>query len=195
MARILLVEDEDVQRRELEAILKSAGHEVFLAGNGAQALVLARDKKPDILLSDIAMPKMDGPDLCRHVRSDPKIADTWIVLITALEGGDAMEAATGAGTDDFVRKPVKREDILNRLALGVRARAARLEAAELREQLEAFQATQDALVAALDAGVRGIEEAAARMGEGEAAESLRILQETHAAVGRLLEGVRLVEGG
>ena len=83
MASVLLVEDEDVERKLIDSVLRNAGHQVLLAGNGAQAMVVAADKRPDIILSDINMPKMNGTELCGKVRAIPDLAGTYIILITA----------------------------------------------------------------------------------------------------------------
>src|SRR5262245_43586719 len=112
MATVLVVEDEDVQRKTIDTILRASGHQVLLAGNGAQALIVAVDKRPDIILSDINMPKMSGTELCQKVRGTPEIASTWIILVTAFEKDGTRKASMEAGADDFVRKPVEMDDLV-----------------------------------------------------------------------------------
>ena len=195
MATVLVVEDEDVQRKTIDTILRTSGHQVMLAGNGAQALIVALDKRPDIVLSDINMPKMSGTELCQKIRATPELAGTWIILITAFEKEGTRTASMEAGADDFVRKPVEMDDLVMRVDLGVRYRTVRREADAARGRLQAYQKTQDALVAALDAVVRGMEESAGRLQQNDAGAALDSLNEAHAEVQRLLAGVELIEGG
>lgn len=195
MATVLVVEDEDVQRKTIDTILRNSGHQVMLAGNGAQALIVALDKRPDIVLSDINMPKMSGTELCQKIRATPELAGTWIILITAFEKEGTRTASMEAGADDFVRKPVEMDDLVMRVDLGVRYRTVRREADAARGRLQAYQKTQDALVAALDAVVRGMEDSAGRLQQNDAGAALVSLNEAHAEVQRLLAGVELIEGG
>lgn len=76
MARILIVEDELVFRTMLETMIRLEGHEVFLAANGETGLAQARNKKPDIILSDIEMPGMDGLSLVKSVRCPSSVRAT-----------------------------------------------------------------------------------------------------------------------
>src|SRR3989338_7588545 len=130
MARILLVEDEEIQRKALEAILRSANHQVLLAGNGAQALALALDKKPDVIVSALGPPKMDGKALCEKVRASPGIEGTFVIVVTGMEGEVPRLESMLAGADDFVRKPVQKEDLVHRGEIGGGLGALRREGAE-----------------------------------------------------------------
>lgn len=195
MARILLVEDEDTQRKALEMMLKSADHQVFLASNGAQAVLLARDKKPDVIVSDFAMPKVTGKELCEKVRATPGIEGTYLIVLTALEGEVHRLESMLAGADDFVRKPVQREDLVNRVEVGVKVRALRRENAEHGARVQLFQATQDLLVAAVDAGIRGLEEAAGKLQASDAAGAMAALKRAHGEVRQTLARVTAPEGG
>jgi DNA-binding response OmpR family regulator len=195
MATVLVVEDEDIQRKTIDTILRASGHQVLLAGNGAQALLVAVDKRPDIILSDINMPKMSGVELCQKVRATSEIAATYIILITAHEKEGTRDAALEAGADDFVRKPVEMDDLVTRVRIGSRSHKVRAEADGLRAKAGAYQKTQDSLVAALDAAVKGLEETAGRLQQSDPGAALAVLQESHAEVQRLLAGVELPEGG
>ncbi len=195
MATVLVVEDEDVQRKTIDTILRASGHQVLLAGNGAQALIVAVDKRPDIILSDINMPKMSGTELCQKVRSTPELAGTWVILITAFEKEGTRAASMEAGADDFVRKPVEMDDLVMRVGIGDRYRSVRRESDAARERFQAYQRTQDSLVAALDAVVRGMEEAAGLIQQNDPGAAMVSLNEAHASVQRLLAGVELTEVG
>lgn len=189
MARILLVEDEEIQRKALEAILRSANHQVLLAGNGAQALALALDKKPDVIVSDLGLPKMDGKALCEKVRASPGIEGTFVIVVTGMEGEVPRLESMLAGADDFVRKPVQKEDLVHRVEIGVVIRSLRREAADLKAKVQGFQQTQDTLAGALDAALRGLEEGVARMHAGDAAGALSSLRQADEEVRRSLAKV------
>ncbi|MCK6481874.1 MAG: response regulator [Planctomycetes bacterium] len=195
MARVLLVEDDEGQRKELDILLRSGNHQVHMAGNGALAMLVARDKAPEVVLTDIDMPKMDGIELCRRLRADPATKGAWIVLLTALERGDLRDAGREAGADDYVRKPVAADDLLARVEAGGRGFVLRQEAARLREENRRLRATQEALVAALDAGLRGIEGASTRLGAGDPPSALSALRASHEELKELLSGIEIPEGG
>ena len=83
MARVLLVDDEPMLRSALRQYLEFAGHSVDEAPDGDDALVQARLRRPDIIVSDVLMPRRDGMSLCREVRADPTLADVPFLFITA----------------------------------------------------------------------------------------------------------------
>ena len=195
MATVLLVEDEDVERKLIDGVLRNAGHQVLLAGNGAQAIIVAADKRPDIILSDINMPKMSGTELCTKIRAMPELACSYIILITAYEKDGTEQASLQAGADDYLRKPVEKRDILIRVEIGIRFRGLRQEMEGIRNRLQTYQKTQDALVAALEVMVRGSEDAATRMQQSDPGAAMVSLQEAHAAMQRTLSGIDLGEGG
>jgi DNA-binding response OmpR family regulator len=193
MARVLLVEDDDVQRKALEAMLKSADYQVLLAGNGAQALLVAQDKKPDIILTDLGMPKMDGKALCSAIRANPALAGIYIVVITAIEGEIPRLESVLVGADDFIRKPVQREELVHRIGLGIATRMLRRELAEAKGKSGQFTQAQDLLAAGLDAALRGIEEGIARLDSGDAGEAANRLRAAHESVRQSLAKIVLPE--
>jgi two-component system, cell cycle sensor histidine kinase and response regulator CckA len=106
MSRVLIVEDNADNRNLLEAILSGAGHEVLLAENGAEALALARATPPDLVVSDILMPVMDGFALCREWRADQTLSSIPFMFYTATYTEPKDEAfALALGADRFVLKP------------------------------------------------------------------------------------------
>lgn len=132
MARILLVEDEADLRENIEIVLSHNGHEVIGAGDGRQALTVLAETKPDILISDISMPVMDGLSLVRTVRETmPGLADMPIILLTALGDKEHMIDGRGAGADEYLTKPIDYQ-ILNAV-INARLSRARQEL-ELKEK-------------------------------------------------------------
>ncbi len=112
--KVLVVDDEPFICRSLSFVLRKGDYDVFEARNGEEALAFIRENQPDLVFMDVMMPKMTGFDVTRAVRSDPKLKNTKIVLLTA-KGQDA-DRATGvaAGADDYMTKPFSPTKILER---------------------------------------------------------------------------------
>lgn len=132
MARILLVEDEADLRENLEIVLTHAGHAVTTAENGAEALKALRDGAPDLLITDLSMPVMDGMTLVRTLRDAmPALAEMPIIVLTALGDNAHMIEGRSAGADEYLAKPVDYQ-ILNAT---IKARLSRSrQATELKEK-------------------------------------------------------------
>lgn len=104
--KVLVVDDEPSVRRLLQRYLGDHGYEVTVADNGAEGLQAARDGGPDLILSDVSMPGMDGYELARTVRRDPNTSGIPIILLSAHRGSDDMVEGYRSGADDYVAKPV-----------------------------------------------------------------------------------------
>ncbi len=105
-ARILVVDDVEPNVRLLEAKLTLEYYEVLTASDGATALQIASDERPDIILLDVMMPGMDGFETCRRLKADPVTRHIPVVLVTALDGREDKIKGLEAGADDFVTKPI-----------------------------------------------------------------------------------------
>jgi two-component system cell cycle response regulator len=116
-ARILVVDDVEVNVRLLEAKLSSEYFTVITASGGAEALRLARSEHPDIILLDVMMPEMDGFEVCKRLKADPTTADIPVVMVTALSEISDRVHGLQSGADDFLTKPV------NDVALFARVRS------------------------------------------------------------------------
>jgi CheY-like chemotaxis protein len=117
MATVLVVEDRPTDRELLVALLGNSGYDVLEAETGDEALRLAREWKPDLVIADMLVPEMDGLDLSRAVRSDPAIAATPIILYTATyELWELERLARAAGVSLVLRKPTDPKEILSAVA-------------------------------------------------------------------------------
>ena len=106
MSVILIVDDDPSSRETLLAVLEGQGYRIETAANGADGIRLAEQFRPDLILLDVMMPKMDGFEVCRRLRSSPALAEIPIVILTALDDRASLLAGLDAGADDFLSKPV-----------------------------------------------------------------------------------------
>ncbi len=113
--RILLIDDEADILEFMEYNLKKAGYEVFTASDGAEGLRMAEAHRPHLILLDMMMPRMDGVETCRAIRSDPALRDTMIVFLSALSEEEHQIAGFGVGADDYITKPVKMKILMSRV--------------------------------------------------------------------------------
>jgi two-component system KDP operon response regulator KdpE len=121
--RILIVDDEPQITRVLRTSLQSSGYEVTLARDGVEALERFREATPDLIITDLAMPQMDGIELTREVR---RMADTPIIVLSVREQDTMKVAALDEGADDYITKPFSIQELLARVRAQLR-RVARQE--------------------------------------------------------------------
>ena len=114
-ARILVVDDVASQRSAVAEALSAAGHEVLLADNGVNALGQALKHQPDLILSDVEMPALDGWQLVRLLRARPSLADTPIVFLTSLSSDAERLRGYRLGVDDYIAKPFAPDELRARI--------------------------------------------------------------------------------
>jgi len=103
---ILIVDDDPSIRRLIAATLEDvSGYRMTEAGDGLQAVERARDARPEIVFLDIEMPRLNGIEACRRLRSEPSTADATIVMLTGDSDDEAERHARAAGADLFLTKP------------------------------------------------------------------------------------------
>lgn len=130
-ARVLVVDDIPSNRRLMQATLEAKYYSVILAEDGPQALVKAFEEEPDIILLDVMMPGMDGYEVCRRLKADPRTSHIPVVMLTALHDADDRINGFEAGADDFLSKPMDDFALMARLDALTRYNAV---AAELRQR-------------------------------------------------------------
>ncbi len=113
--RVLLVDDSEIVRRHSGSILADAGYDVILAVDGEEGLEKCRKEHPDLVLSDVEMPRRDGFSLCKAIKTDPGLERTPVVLCTSLGEASDLEKGFDAGADDYLVKPVIAEELVSRL--------------------------------------------------------------------------------
>ena len=107
MARtILIVDDDPLVRKLISTTLEDvAGFRLREAGDGQEAIEAAFEERPEIVFLDYDMPRLDGVETCRRLRSDPVTAGATIVMLTGMAGGHSQDRAVAAGADLFLTKP------------------------------------------------------------------------------------------
>ncbi|MEX3014621.1 diguanylate cyclase domain-containing protein [Gymnodinialimonas hymeniacidonis] len=142
--RILIVDDVATNRIVMKVKLAAACYSVEQADNGHDALRVARETKPDLILLDIMMPDMSGVDVCRALKANPETSGIPVVLITALSDQDAKMEGLEAGANDFLTKPVEEVTLLARVRSLLRARDAVREIQGGNDTVAAFGFAEDA---------------------------------------------------
>jgi two-component system cell cycle response regulator DivK len=110
--RILVVEDQEDNRRIIRDLLESVGYQLIEAVDGAEGVRLAQSERPDLILMDIQLPELDGYEATRRIKAEPELRAIPIVVVTsyALSGDDAK--AKAAGCDAYVAKPFSPRQLL-----------------------------------------------------------------------------------
>lgn len=109
--KVLIVDDEPSALATLEAILAGEPYQLEFARNGSMALEKAEQVLPDLILLDVMMPGMNGFEVCRRLRSTPNLAEVPIIILTALDDRASRLQGIEAGADDFLTKPVDRQEL------------------------------------------------------------------------------------
>ena len=113
--RILIVDDNPMNLDILQALLTAHGYEIIAATDGEEALAVAREKQPDLILLDVMMPKMDGFQVCRHLKADVSLPFMPIIMVTAKADSKDIVEGLGAGGDEYLTKPVDHDALVARV--------------------------------------------------------------------------------
>lgn len=115
MAKILIAEDERDIRDLIAFTLRFAGHEVFAATNGEEALEMAPRVNPDIVLMDVRMPRMTGYEACKAMKSNPDLKDIPVVFLSAKGQESEIQQGLDAGAEDYLLKPFAPDQLTTRV--------------------------------------------------------------------------------
>ena len=119
-ARILIVDDNETNRDILRTRLAVHGYDLLEAGDGEQALAVAREHCPDLVLLDVTMPKLDGIEVCRRLKHDPAFALMSVILVTARAGSKDVVMGLDAGADEYLTKPIDQLALVARIKSALR---------------------------------------------------------------------------
>jgi DNA-binding response OmpR family regulator len=110
--KILIADDEQNIVISIEFLLRREGFEVLVAGDGEEALAKVRAEKPDLILLDIMMPKMNGFDVCQALRADPELAGVRVLMLTAKGRETEVSKGLGLGADAYMTKPFSTKELV-----------------------------------------------------------------------------------
>ncbi len=137
---ILIVDDNPTNVDILQARLAANNYEIITAADGEEGLAMARDEQPDLILLDIMMPKMDGIEVCRHLRADASLPFMPIIMVTAKADSKDVVAGLEAGGDEYLTKPVDHAALVARVKSMLRIKSLHdmvlEQSAQLKAQLE-----------------------------------------------------------
>ena len=138
--QILVVDDEAQIRRVLSTSLSAQGYAIRTASEGAEALQIVKDWMPDLVITDLGMPNMDGLELCRQLRAESPVP----IIVLSVRGQERMKVeALDAGADDYVTKPFSMNEFLARVRATIRRVPTRPEALPQRIEAGAFRIDLD----------------------------------------------------
>ncbi|MBN9488607.1 MAG: response regulator [Alphaproteobacteria bacterium] len=153
-ARVVVADDNADMRDYLSRLLTAAGHDVETDVDGQQALERIRFRKPDLVITDVMMPRLDGFGLVKSLRAEETTRDLPVIILSARAGEEARIEGLASGADDYVVKPFAARELLARVAATLKVARVRREAeAALREEarrLETLNQTGAALASELD---------------------------------------------
>ncbi|MCL4260614.1 MAG: response regulator [Anaerolineales bacterium] len=115
MAKILIAEDERDIRELVAFTLRFAGHEVFPASNGEEAVELAAKSGPDLILMDVRMPRMTGYEACEAMKADPKLKDIPVVFLSAKGQESEIQQGMDVGAEEYLLKPFVPDELSARI--------------------------------------------------------------------------------
>jgi CheY-like chemotaxis protein len=115
MAKILIAEDERDIRDLVAFTLRFAGHEVFAATNGEEAVELAPRVKPDLVLMDVRMPRMTGYEACRALKADPVLKHIPVIFLSAKGQESEIQQGLDAGAEEYLLKPFAPDQLTDRV--------------------------------------------------------------------------------
>lgn len=115
MAKIIVIEDESELRELLVEELEEAGHLMLEACDGVEGLAAIKAEVPDVIISDIGMPRMDGYQLRQRLQNCPRFSDTPFLFLSALAFPEAMDKGIRVSADDYLTKPIDFDALLSRI--------------------------------------------------------------------------------
>jgi two-component system sensor histidine kinase/response regulator len=143
--RILVVDDEPRNVQLLQDLLEVHGYTVWTSEDGEQCIKLATERRPDVVLLDVMMPRLNGFDVCRRLKEDQSTAMIPVLLVTSLDAREDRLAGIGAGANDFITKPIDSADLLLRVRNAVTTKRLHDEVTSQYRQLQQLEAARDTL--------------------------------------------------
>lgn len=115
MPRILIVDDEPNIVLALELLMRREGYEIEAVGDGEKAVEAAVKFRPDLILLDVMLPRMDGYEVCQRIRADVSLKDVSIIMLTAKGRDVEKEKGLALGADHYITKPFSTRDVVRKV--------------------------------------------------------------------------------
>ena len=112
---VLIVEDNDLNMKLFHDLLEAQGYEILQAGTGSQAIALAAEHKPDLILMDIQLPEVSGLQVTAEIKKNPELVDIPVVAVTAFAMKGDEERIRDGGCEDYISKPISVSDFLEKV--------------------------------------------------------------------------------
>ncbi|UTW67664.1 response regulator [bacterium SCSIO 12643] len=199
MSNILVIEDDATVRENLEELLKFKGYTVFSSSDGKEGLDMAFKKEPDLIISDIMMPEMDGYELLKNVRETPALTNTPVILLTAKTMTESKIMGLEYGADDYITKPFNAKELIARIANLIEIRRKLKAKAYLETNKTEVESTEDIFMRELivlfadnlDKSQFAIEDVVVEMGLSKSTVQRRVKAITNKTFNQFLREFRL----
>ncbi|HNQ80767.1 MAG: response regulator [Acidobacteriota bacterium] len=117
MARkIVVIDDDKVTRKLLTELLNRNGYEAYGAHDGMEGVALVKWEQPELVLTDLLIPLLDGIGVCQQIKSDPELSGIKVIVMSALKNPLLVREARAVGADDFIDKPIRTNTLLELIA-------------------------------------------------------------------------------
>ena len=184
--RLLIADDNSDMRRYLVRLMAER-YEVEAVSDGVNALAAARERRPDLVLSDIMMPRLDGLALLRELRSDPKLCDIPIILLSARAGEESRLEGVEAGADDYLIKPFSARELTARVEAHMKMQRIRHQARiTLAESEDRYRRLAETLEEQVRMRTQEVRHLTAQLLKGQDEERRHIARELHDSAGQTL---------
>jgi len=134
---ILVVDDNRTNLKVLRDLILSEGYDTLFAMNGVDAIAIAEEKRPDLILLDVMMPDIDGCETCKRLKNNPLTDTIPIIFLTALDDAESKVRAFEWGGTDYVSKPFNNNELLSRIKVRLKVRSQGLQLKDANRKLEA----------------------------------------------------------
>lgn len=115
VAKVLLVDDSPQVLEQQKAVLEKTGVDIITAHTGPEAIKKIHLEKPDIVFLDLMLPDMNGDEVCRFIKNDPRLKDIAVIIVTAREESQIMQRCFRCGCDAYIKKPFTAQELLEKL--------------------------------------------------------------------------------
>lgn len=115
--KILIIEDSKATFTVLKEVLESEGYTVLLAGDGVAGIAMTRREKPDLILLDLLLPKLNGYEVCNSIKRDNLTRHIPVLVISTMDSAESVEKARLCGAKNFMKKPYNLDDLLREIKL------------------------------------------------------------------------------